>query len=404
MSFETLKETWNQLGEVDPLWAILTRPDAEGGRWDLQQFLASGKDEIACALEEIRLLEFPLTFGKALDFGCGVGRLTQALGGYFEECHGVDISSSMIDLANKLNNEPARIIYHLNQREDLGLFPDNSFDFIYSRIVLQHMAPVYSKKYMAEFIRLLKPGGLAAFQVPAGAVSAAGTGQEAVDGLLRPSGRFAAFLTLAETALVLQPNEQRELTIRVQNASRAIWSSEDRPGGRSAVSLGNHWLGEDGRIIQLDDGRTPLPITLRPGEMAEVGLTVTAPQAEGHYWLELDLVQEDVAWFSDKGNQGPVIPVTVPGLANKLAAEPEAVPVVKPPTRLARFLGRLRREQRLPAEAKPQPGAKLQFEMHGVLPAEIIKVIQASRGRLVAVQQDGSAGRDWRSYFYYATK
>ncbi|MCI0397189.1 MAG: class I SAM-dependent methyltransferase, partial [Chloroflexi bacterium] len=114
MSFETLKETWNRLGEVDPLWAILTSPDAEGGRWDLQQFLASGKAEIECILEEIRLLGFSLTFGKALDFGCGVGRLTQALGNHFQECHGVDIAASMIDLANRLNEKPSRVVYHLN--------------------------------------------------------------------------------------------------------------------------------------------------------------------------------------------------------------------------------------------------------------------------------------------------
>ena len=398
MSFETLEETWNKLGEIDPLWAILTSPAAEGGRWDLQAFLASGKGEIACALEEIRLLGFSLTFGKALDFGCGAGRLTQALGDYFQGCHGVDIAPSMIDLANRLNEEPSRLIYHLNQAEDLALFADDTFDFIYSRIVLQHMAPAYSQKYMAEFVRLLKPGGLAAFQVPAGPASAAGTGPEAVAGLLRPSGRFVASLVPAETALALQAGERRDLTVRVQNASQATWSTEATSGGRPAIFLGNHWLDESRCIVQLDDGRTPLPVTLRPGEAVEVDLTVAAPQAEGHYWLELDLVQEQVAWFSSKGNQGPVIPVTVLGPAGKPDSQPKAVSVVTLPALLARLLERLRGGRRRPAGDKPQ------FEMHGVLPAEVVKVVRASQGRLVAVQHDGSAGREWRSYFYYVTK
>lgn len=397
MSFETLKATWTRLGEVDPLWAILTNPEAEGGQWDLDKFLASGRAEIACVLEEIRLLEFPLTFGKALDFGCGIGRLTQALGDHFQESHGVDIAPSMIDLATKFNKKPSQVNYHLNQAQDLTLFADNTFDFIYSRIVLQHMAPVYSKKYLAEFVRLLKPGGLAAFQVPAGPVSAAEQEPEAVSGLLRPSGRFAAALEPAETALTLQANEQHTLTVQIRNTSQAPWLVEASSSGRPPIALGNHWLDKDQRVIQFDDGRTPLPVTLQPGEAVEVGLVITAPQAAGHFGLELDLVEEQVAWFSDKGNQGVVIPVTVLDTAGKPTAEPTVISTVERPSLLARLL------KRLPGGRAPA-GAKPQFEMHGVMPAEIIEVIQASQGRLVAVQHDGSAGREWRSYFYYVTK
>ncbi len=37
----------------------------------------------------------------ALDFGCGIGRLTQLLCKFFKKCIGVDISKEMIKLANK---------------------------------------------------------------------------------------------------------------------------------------------------------------------------------------------------------------------------------------------------------------------------------------------------------------
>jgi SAM-dependent methyltransferase len=48
----------------------------------------------------------------------------------------------------------------------LKLFNDNDFDFIYSNITLQHMAPRYSQKYIQEFLRILSPEGLLVFQLP----------------------------------------------------------------------------------------------------------------------------------------------------------------------------------------------------------------------------------------------
>ena len=103
---------------------------------------------------------------KALDFGCGVGRLTQSLADHFSEVCGLDIASSMIELANKYNRHGDKCRYYLNQHPDLKLFDDNDFDFIYSNITLQHMAPVYSQKYIQEFLRILSPEGLLVFQLP----------------------------------------------------------------------------------------------------------------------------------------------------------------------------------------------------------------------------------------------
>jgi SAM-dependent methyltransferase len=54
----------------------------------------------------------------------------------------------------------------VNQKVDLRIFPDAHFDFIYSNITLQHMPPRYSRRYIAEFLRVLVPGGALLFQVP----------------------------------------------------------------------------------------------------------------------------------------------------------------------------------------------------------------------------------------------
>jgi len=102
-----------------------------------------------------------------MDFGCGAGRLSQALSPYFDEVCGVDIAASMIELATKHNRYGDRCKYYLNQAEDLSVFATASFDFICSFITLQHMEPRYARRYIKEFLRLLVPGGVLLFQLPA---------------------------------------------------------------------------------------------------------------------------------------------------------------------------------------------------------------------------------------------
>jgi 2-polyprenyl-3-methyl-5-hydroxy-6-metoxy-1,4-benzoquinol methylase len=93
--------------------------------------------------------------GSALDFGCGVGRLTQALADHFDEVWGVDIASSMIEGARRLDRSGGRCRYLVNGRP--RVVRDASFGFILSLIVLQHLEPEYIRSYLREFIRLLAP-------------------------------------------------------------------------------------------------------------------------------------------------------------------------------------------------------------------------------------------------------
>ena len=70
------------------------------------------------------------------------------------------------EVANKFNKCPEKCHYYLNKRNDLTIFKNDTFDLIYSNIVLQHMKPAYSKRYITEFMRVLAPGGLLIFQIP----------------------------------------------------------------------------------------------------------------------------------------------------------------------------------------------------------------------------------------------
>jgi ubiquinone/menaquinone biosynthesis C-methylase UbiE len=166
LNLKALRKHWDLFASRDPLWAILTHPDRKDSRWNTREFFETGVWEIGRSLEQVAGLHPGLRKRRALDFGCGVGRLTQPLAQHFEEAYGVDISASMIQQAKDYNQHGARCQYVLNEKSDLRVFPDQHFDFVYSNITLQHMPPRYSRRYIAEFIRVLAPGGALLFQLP----------------------------------------------------------------------------------------------------------------------------------------------------------------------------------------------------------------------------------------------
>jgi SAM-dependent methyltransferase len=332
MRFPALRRHWERLGRRDPYWAVLTDPDKRGGGWDVAEFFRSGVDEIDSVLERARALGVVPPGRRALDFGCGAGRLTQAMAPHFTQCDGVDISEPMLQLARRHNRYPDRCAYHLNAAPDLALFEDRSFDFVYSTLVLQHMEPRYSTHYMRELVRVLAPLGLLVFQVPSQRSTQApppSARQTSIDGRL-PAGAFRARLTTAPRSLTAAPGEQLTLDVVAENRSSSVWPALPDAWGHRQVCVANRWLYEDGELLRRDDGRCPLPFDVTPGSSASTMLVATAPREDGRYLLELDLVQEDVAWFGEKGSSTLRIPCTV-GTGVPASARPPKV-VVTPET------------------------------------------------------------------------
>lgn len=163
---EKLRSRWDEHGRNDPMWAVLTDPGKAGGRWDAAEFYAHGDSEITALMRRLEELGVLNARKKALDFGCGVGRLTNALADHYDHVYGVDISTEMVKRAAELAPNASRCTFQANVAADLRLFPDDHFDLVHSSIVLQHVGPELTRAYLAEFGRVVKPGGVVHFQLP----------------------------------------------------------------------------------------------------------------------------------------------------------------------------------------------------------------------------------------------
>jgi SAM-dependent methyltransferase len=330
MRLVAVKRHWERLGRRDPFWAALTIPDKRHGRWAREQFFRSGADEMTAVLRRAERLGLDVSRRRALDFGCGAGRVTQAMAEEFQHVDGVDISAPMVRAARRYNRHGERCTYHLNVAADLKLFGDARYALVYSTLVLQHMEPRDSKTYIGELMRVLAPDGLLVFQLPShrtGSDPPADARRTPIAGPL-PVAAFNARLTATPSSLSARAGDVVALGVTVENVSPHTWPALPGARDRHRITLGNHWLHGSGEVMRRDDARCPLSHDIAPGSRAELILHVTAPAFDGDYWVELDLVQENVNWFAERGSETLRVPCQVTGGLPGRPPPPRPTPVV----------------------------------------------------------------------------
>jgi SAM-dependent methyltransferase len=119
------------------------------------------------------------------------------------------------------------------------------------------------------------------------------------DGADGPGGTDRARIVPDRRFLDVTPGAHAALTLRVENFGTTAWKAGTGPG---AVVLGAHLLDPDGRILDRDLARSPLPQDVAPPEEVELTLALRAPAEPGAYLVELDLVREGEHWFGDDGS------------------------------------------------------------------------------------------------------
>ena len=160
---EQMRADWNRRAREDAHFYV-----AFGRRsQDEQEFLDGAADVMGALEAEFpRLAATSSDIRRALEIGCGPGRLMRPMSRFFGEIHGVDISDEMVRLAcDQLKDIPHAHV-HVTPDSSLGMFPEDCFDFVYSYIVFQHI-PTRDVvlNYLREARRVVKPGGIVRCQL-----------------------------------------------------------------------------------------------------------------------------------------------------------------------------------------------------------------------------------------------
>ena len=160
---------WERFGNTDPYFAVLTAPEFHGRLSDTERakFFASGKNHIDAIFSVIHeRLDASFAPTKALDFGCGVGRLVLPLAERCQEVTGVDVSPSMLAEARRNCDAAGAKGVQLVQSDDDLSAVEGPFDFIHTYIVLQHIPVVRGERLVRKLAAKLAPGGIGMFHAP----------------------------------------------------------------------------------------------------------------------------------------------------------------------------------------------------------------------------------------------
>lgn len=131
-----------------------------------------------------------------------------------------------------------------------------------------------------------------------------------------PDSGFKAEIIVLHAPERLRPGQVSVINIKVKNTSDVIWwqrggETTDRTDNKFYIAAGNKWVHKDGKLTSETEGHNGIPKDLKPGEETEMSLQITAPKQPGEWFIELDMVQEGVAWFHEKGSPTTRVKVQV---------------------------------------------------------------------------------------------
>lgn len=99
---------------------------------------------------------------RILDLGCGVGPSTVAVASYFPDAehHGIDVGGAMLRYAHARAEHLGATIHFSQQSAEATRFADESFDLVYSCVLVHETSDAALPRIMAEANRVLRPGGV----------------------------------------------------------------------------------------------------------------------------------------------------------------------------------------------------------------------------------------------------
>ena len=169
MAINDSDRDWEALGKRDPYFAVLTAPEFHGAltKETRQKFFASGEAHVDTIFSIVKQsLDPSFAPRRALDFGCGVGRLLIPIAARCQEVVGVDVSPSMLAEARRNCDEAGVTNVRLVQGDDEVSGVSGQFDLVHSYIVLQHIPVDRGERIVRRLASLIGEDGVGVIQAP----------------------------------------------------------------------------------------------------------------------------------------------------------------------------------------------------------------------------------------------
>jgi SAM-dependent methyltransferase len=158
---------WDYYGNVDPYFGVLTNERFTRDNFDdaaRQMFFDSGRRHVDAVIADIRgHLDPSYTPRRAVDFGCGTGRLTLPLARMCDSVVGVDVSPAMLEETTRNAKGAGLNNIEVVQVDDF-LSKPGSFDLVHSFIVFQHIPTVRGEEIVVGLVQSLVEGGVGVLQ------------------------------------------------------------------------------------------------------------------------------------------------------------------------------------------------------------------------------------------------
>ena len=158
---------WTIWGENDPYFGVLSTPKFRASQIasTKPEFMAEGEAYVDRHLAEIEAYLGKVGCKKALDFGCGVGRLAIPLARRFESVVGLDVSVGMLRESERNAAEAGltNTTFYVSD-DSLSNAPDK-FDFVHTYIVLQHIPVSRGMKIIQELLERVEFDGIVSLHV-----------------------------------------------------------------------------------------------------------------------------------------------------------------------------------------------------------------------------------------------
>ncbi|MCH9815801.1 MAG: class I SAM-dependent methyltransferase [Actinomycetia bacterium] len=159
-------QDWEWFGANDPYFSVVTQDRFHADQMtsaSLAQFWQTGVEYMETVFATVRKQVRPdFSPRHSLDFGCGVGRLLFPLAELSEQATGVDVSAAMLAEARKQAQTRSLDNVTLVQTGDCATLPSNTYDFVHSFIVFQHMSQARGEANLTALLHRLRPNGVGA--------------------------------------------------------------------------------------------------------------------------------------------------------------------------------------------------------------------------------------------------